>query len=72
MSNSHTLLMLRTMSEYPQSSISLKFSDTSNVHIMNVRYIKPSYLVTYTDSRKDERFPDVESAIFAINHEMNK
>ncbi|WP_211274955.1 hypothetical protein [Bacillus marinisedimentorum] len=64
--------MLRTMSQYPKSSISLKFSDSNNVHVMNVSYERRLFLITYTDSRKEETYGDVESTIFAINNEVNK
>ncbi|WP_409300468.1 hypothetical protein [Peribacillus sp. SCS-155] len=67
MSAEHLKKMLKTLSEYPNSEITLTFNNRYEVPILSVNYLKLGFHLTYLNNQTVETYYDIETTVTAIN-----
>jgi hypothetical protein len=71
MSLDHMRTMLTTIQEYPNCEISLTFNNDSQQPVLYVSYRKDLFEVTHAQTHAVDTFYTIESAIKAIDKELN-
>jgi hypothetical protein len=70
MSSTHIEAMLKSLTDYKESKISLTFTNDHKIDVCSVCYLNNGFEVTYLINQTLETHKDIESTISAIEHSI--